>query len=348
MRPRASTVAAVAKSLALDDAQHSGAVLLAAIALSTSFTVSGQQLLNPSETVPMPDVQGGFNHMSVDAAHHRLFAAAPTNRTLEVVDLVAYKPIKSLSGEKPAAALYTPEFNQLYVTRGQSVVIYDVSTLAPTATIDLHSNLDELRYDPKLGELYVGCMSEGSTGIAVISIPQGKLVATIPLPSKPQGFVVELSGNRIFANTPTRQQVAVIDRRRRAVLPPFPLHDEQGNTPIALDEVHHRLFVGVRHPAQLTVLDTETGREVAAISINSDMDDLFYDWRSSRIYVSCGEGFVDVIQQVNAEQYKLTDRIATVVGARTSTFSDALHAMFIGVPQRAGEPAKILVLQEAK
>ena len=338
----------MARSTSMPSA-HSRTMLLATITLLIPSTMSTQQApLKPVQTISMPGVQGGFNHMSVDAAHHRLFAAAPTNRTLEVVDLVAYKPLKSLTGEKPAAALYAPEFNQLYVTRGQSVVIYDGSTLAPTATIDLHSNLDELRYDPRSGELYVGCMSEGSTGIAVINIPQGKLVATIPLPSKPQGFAVELGGNRIFANTPAQHQVAVIDRRKRVVLPPLRLHDAQGNTPIALDEIHHRLFVGVRHPAELAVLDTETGREIAVSSINSDADDLFYDQRSSRIYVSCGEGFVDVIQQLNAEKYELRDRIATVIGARTSTFSDALRAMLIGIPQRTGETAKILVLREAE
>jgi len=293
-------------------------------------------------------MQGGFNHMSVDSAHNRLFAAAPTNKTLEVIDLATYKPLASLAGEKPAAALYAPEFNQLYVSRGQSVVIYDGTTLAPTAAIDLHSNLDELHYDPQAKELYVGCMSDGSTGIAVISIPQGKLVATIPLPSKPQGFAVEYSGNRIFANTPVQQQVAVIDRRKRTVLPPFVLHNVQGNTPIALDEAHHRLFLGVRHPAELVVLDTESGRQITGFAINSDMDDLYYDAQSSRIYISCGEGFVDVMQQLPADQYQLIGRITTTPGARTSTYSSTRHELFVGVPRRPSEPAEILVLQTGK
>jgi hypothetical protein len=326
-------------------AHRIAAGLLAVIFLAMWFTAQApSQALAPARTISVPDMQGGFNHMAVDAENRRLFAAASTNKTLEVIDLAAYRPLKSLTGEKPAAVLYAPEFHQLYVTRGQSVVIYDGSALTPIVTIDLHSDLDELRYDPRANELYVGCMSDGSTGIAVISIPEGKLVKIIPLPSKPQGFAVELKGNRIFANTPVQQQVAVIDRRKRTVLQPIILHELQGNTPMALDEGHHRLFLGVRRPAKLVVLDTESGGQIAAMDINSDMDDLFYDAQRNRIYISCGEGFVDVIQQATPDEYKLVARVTTIPGARTSTFSDALGALFVGVPRRNNEPAQILVM----
>ena len=139
-----------------------------------------------SQTIPMPNVQGGFNHMSVDAKGQRLFAAAPTNKTLEVVDLKAGKPLRSVEGEKPAAVRYAPEFNQLYVARGQSLVIYDSATFAVIASVDLGTNLDELQYDARAKRLYVGCMTEGKTGVAVIAIPEGKLVGRIALPAKPQ------------------------------------------------------------------------------------------------------------------------------------------------------------------
>lgn len=304
--------------------------------------------LAPAQTILVPGIEGGFNHMSVDAEHRRLFAAASTNKTLEVIDLKASKPLNSLAGDKPAAALYAPEFHQLYVTRGQTVVIYDGNSLSAVATIDLHSNLDEMHYDPRAKELYVGCMSDGTTGIAVIRVPEGKLLDVVALPSKPQGFAVELQGNRIFANTPVQQQVAVIDRRERKLLQPFPLRDLQGNTPIALDEARHRLFLGIRHPAKLAVLNTETGRQIAVIDINSDMDDMSYDAEKNRIYISCGEGFVDVVQPLSPNEYKLSERIPTVAGARTSIFSNEMHALFVGVPRRADQPASILAFETTK
>lgn len=321
-------------------------MLLPAIIFGFALAAYSQESsLVPARTISLPDVEGGFNHMSVDAEHQRLFASAPTNKTLEIVDLSSGKPLQSLTGEKPAAALYAPEFNQLYVTRGQSVVIYDGKTLDQITSIDLQSNLDELQYDVYAKELYVGCMSDDKTGVAVISIPTGKLLGKISLPAKPQGIAVEHNGNRIFANMPTLKQIAVLDRKSRVALPSWPLQDVQGNTPIGLDETRHRIFVGARSPARLVVVDTDTGKPVAKVDINRDTDDLFYDPDRKHIYVSCGEGFVDVIQQLDSDHYELRARIPTVAGARTSAFSVRLNSLIVGVPRRGDEPAEIRVFK---
>src|SRR5437660_10264352 len=138
-----------------------GTVLLFAMTLCFVSPAQAQET-NPlvlTQTIAFPNVQGGFNHMSVDADHQRLFAAAPTNQTLEIVDLKSGKPWRSLDGERPAAARYAPEFNQLYVPRGQSLYIYDGKTFDLVSRIDLKSNLDELQYDARAKELYVGCMT---------------------------------------------------------------------------------------------------------------------------------------------------------------------------------------------
>jgi hypothetical protein len=118
--------------------------------------------------------------------------------------------------------------------------------------------------------------------------------------------------------------------------------------PIGLDEAHHRLFVGARHPAQLIVLDTVTGKPVAEADTNSDADDLFYDPVHQHIYVSCGEGFVDVIEQQDADHYTLLARIPTTPGARTSTFSAQLNNFYLGVPRRGDRPAELLVFKVLK
>src|SRR5260370_32184876 len=108
-----------------------------------------------SQTISLPSVQGGFNHMSVDAEHQRLFAAAPTNKTLEVVDLRSGKPWRSLEGEKPEAARYAPEFNQLYSPRAQSLYIYDGMTFDLIPRIGLEVNSDKFKYNSPAKKLYV-------------------------------------------------------------------------------------------------------------------------------------------------------------------------------------------------
>lgn len=320
--------------------------LILAAMLCFFSAASGQETkaLVLTDTIRLPKVEGGFNHMSVDAADERLFAAAPSDGTVEIVDLKLRQPWRSLQGERPAAARYAPEFGQLYVSQGESLVIYNAQTFDIVASIDLESRLDELQYDARAKELYVGTMSEGKTGIAVIAIPEGKVLAKIPLPGRPQGIAVELGGNRILANVPSRREVAVMDRARRVPLPAWPVRRVKGNTPMALDEAGHRLFLGGREPPRLVVLDSITGKEVAEVAIDNFADDMSWDAKRRRIYVSC-DGFVDVIAQEGADHYRLLGRVATAPDAATSTFSQELDSLFVGVPGGDNAPAKILVFK---
>src|SRR5215207_10665593 len=60
------------------------------------------------------------------------------------------------------------------------------------------------------------------------------------------------------------------------------------------------------------------------------------------LYVSCGEGFVDVFEVADAG-FRRTDHIATVPGARTSLFVPELDRLFLAVRASQGEPAAIWV-----
>jgi hypothetical protein len=114
---------------------------------------------------------------------------------------------------------------------------------------------------------------------------------------------------------------------------------------MALDEVNHRLFVGCRQPAQLAVFDTTTGKTAASVAISGDTDDLSYDAAHKCIYVACGEGFLDVIAQQDADHYQLRDRIPTLAGARNGCFAPGTNEFYLAIPQRGSQAAEIQVYQ---
>ena len=72
--------------------------------------------------------------------------------------------------------------------------------------------------------------------------------------------------------------------------------------PMALDDAHHRLFIGCRAPARMLVLDI-TGKVAASVEIVGDTDDLFYDAARSGVYVVGGAGFIDVFEPKGADRY---------------------------------------------
>jgi hypothetical protein len=114
---------------------------------------------------------------------------------------------------------------------------------------------------------------------------------------------------------------------------------------MALDETHHRLFVGFRKPAKLVVFDTKSGKVVADLPSPKDADDGFYDSARQRIYISAGEGFIGMVQQQDSDHYKTLTTILTASGARTSFFVPEFSRLYLAVPHRGSQRAEVRVYE---
>jgi len=286
------------------------------------------------KTIPLPEVRGRIDHFALDPKGERLFVAALGNDSVEVINLASGKRATSIAGcSEPQGLAFVPDENRLVIANGGKgeVEIIDASSLAPFRTLTGMPDADNVRYDEKTDLIYVGY---GSGALAVIRATTGEKVGDIKLAGHPESFQLEQNGKRIFVNVPDAGHIAVLDRETQKVLATWPMSKFHANFPMALDETNHRLFVGCRHPARLVVLDTDSGKQAADSEISGDTDDLFYDAKQRKIFVSCGAGFIDVIDQVSADSYKLHARIPTETGARTSFFSPNRGELFLAV--RAG------------
>src|SRR5207237_1889871 len=129
---------------------------------------------------------------------------------------------------------------------------------------------DNVRYDSASKRIYVGF---GSGGIGIINAVEGKTVGSIKLAAHPEAFELEKQA-RIFVNVPNARHVAVVDRDKGEVIATWKTDGAFGNFPMALDEAHHRLFVGCRIPSKLVVLDNESGKPAAPVEISREPDHL--------------------------------------------------------------------------
>ncbi|PWB42987.1 MAG: hypothetical protein C3F12_13895 [Candidatus Methylomirabilota bacterium] len=324
------------------------AVLVVAVAAPTlAARAQGPAPLRLIQTIPLPDVNGRIDHLAVDLKGRRLFVAALGNNTLEVVDLHAGRRLRSVTGlREPQGVLYLPGRNRLFVTsaRDGTVEVFTGDSVNLEKRIKLGDDADNIRYDPAAKHLYVGY---GRGRLAMIEAATGKRPADIPLAGHPESFQLEAAGPRIFVNVPTANHIAVVDREKGTVVATWPLTTTQANFPMALDEPHHRLFVGCRRPATLLVFDTESGKTVARLDSTADADDIFYDAARGRIYLSGGEGFIEVFEQADADHYRRVTTIPTAPGARTSLFVSELHRLYLAVPRRGGREAEIRVYDMA-
>jgi hypothetical protein len=118
----------------------------------------------------------------------------------------------------------------------------------------------------------------------------------------------------------------------------------QGNFPMALDEQKQRVLVAFRSPPRLVAYAMEDGTPLATAEICGDADDVFVDAKRGRVYVSCGEGMLDILEAGGAEFARLA-RMPTEPGARTALFSPERDRLFVAVRASAVEPAGIWIFR---
>ena len=313
--------------------------LFAFVALAIS---QSNEPLRLEKTIPLQDVRGRIDHMSIDANGHRLFMAALGNNTLEVIDVKQGKRIHTITGLlEPQGVLYLPDVNRLYVANGDdgTLHIFDGSSYELVKSIKLGDDADNVRFDAGKKHVYVGY---GSGALAVMN-EDGTKVAEINLDAHPESFQLEKNGARLFVNLPKSRKVAVVDRTKAAVIGSWGTGGALSNYPMALDEDDQRLFIVCRLPARLLVFDTSSGNVIGKLPVVGDSDDVFYDKARKRVYASGGEGRISVFQQDDPDHYRQIADIATLKGARTSFFSTDLQQLFVAVRRQGSEPAAVRV-----
>lgn len=318
------------------------AIFLIALQILVAQAQSGLRLIR---TIPLPDVAGRIDHMAVDTKGHRLFVAALGNDTVAVVDYEMGKLMQTISGcSEPQGVVYVPSQNQLFVANGGAgtVNVLDGGSFKLLKTLGGMDDADDARYDAQAGLVYI---AYGDGALAVIRAATIERVSKIKADAHPEAFELEPNGNRVYINVPDAREIEVADRQTQKVIAKWPMEKFRGNFPMALDEKDHRLFVGCRSPARLLVFDAGSGKQVAELPLSDDNDDLFYDATRHRIYASCGEGFVDVFSQQNADHYERIDHAPTARGARTSCYVPELNELFLAVPRRWGQTAEIRVFK---
>jgi DNA-binding beta-propeller fold protein YncE len=159
-----------------------------------------------------------------------------------------------------------------------------------------------------------------------------------------ESFQLDPTNWHIYVSVPDAKRVQVIDREKQSIIANWEISDAKKNHPMAHDAVGHRLFVVCRDPSRLLTIDTATGKTVASVECVGDADDIFYDATMKQLYISGGEGFVDVFAVQTDGQAKRVQRLPTAQGARTALFLPSSNSLYVAAPRQGDHSATIHVL----
>jgi DNA-binding beta-propeller fold protein YncE len=304
------------------------------------------ELLRLETSIQLGEVRGRVDHMAIDRGRNRLIVAELENDSVAIVDLNDRKVIHVITGLKePQGVAYVPSTDMLYIANAGdgAVRLFRGGDYAPAGAIELGDDADNIRLDASTKTMFVGY---GSGALAVIDAATQRKIADIPLGAHPESFQLTPDGGRMYVNLPTARAIAVLDAATRKRVATWPASVGNGNFAMALDDATSRVIVVFRTPARLAAFSMVDSGLIEMVETCGDADDVFVDAKRQRIYVSCGDGFLDIFDKRN-HPYQRLAHIRTAAGARTSLFVPELDRLFVAARASAGEPANIRVFQPA-
>lgn len=259
---------------------------------------------------------GGWDYLTLEPSGRRLFVSRATR--VDVVSTESGKVIGSIPDTSGVHGIALAEDLKRGFTsngRGNSVTVFDLDTLKTIQEVKISGqNPDAILYEPKGKHIFT--FDGRSKDVTVIDAGTLQVVATLPVPDKPE-FAADDGAGQIYVNIESDPgQMVVIDSRALSVKATWPLPGCSSPSGLAIDRAHHRLF-SVCDGKVMVVTDGLTGKQIGRVTIGEGPDAAAYDAKRGLVFSSNGEGTLTVIHQDTPDAYRVIDTLATQRGART-------------------------------
>jgi YVTN family beta-propeller protein len=284
--------------------------------------LSGYHLLDKI-SIPKP---GSWDYITVDAVGRRVYLSHETE--VDVMDADSHKVIGVIADTPGVHGIaIASEFGRGFITAGTSnqIAIFDLKTFRVLGRVTVQKKPDCIVYDPFTKRIFV--MNGNSNSTTVINPKDATTEATIDLGGGPEFSVADGKGE-IYVNLKEQNELIGIDSRALKVVDRWSTLPCKEPASLALDSLHHRLFLGCRSKL-MAVVNTDNGKVVASYPVGDHVDATVFDPSTGLVFNSTGEGNVAVFKQKSADEYSLVEKIETNPGSKTMGLDSRTHQIFI-------------------
>jgi YVTN family beta-propeller protein len=270
--------------------------------------------------------EGGWDALLADPPAHRLYLTRGAR--VDVVDTQTGKlsgSIAGLHGTHGIALDTAGKFGYISDGGGNAVVVFDRATLATVATIPAGTNPDAINFEPATQTVWA--FNGRSKDATVIDAAQRKVVATIPLPGKPEFAAVDGKGT-VFVNIEDKNELVRLDAKTNKLTAEWPLTGCDEPSGLAYDVSGGRLFSACGGK-KMAVTDAKTGKPLATAAIGDGPDGAEWDAAHKLAFApNGGSGTLSVID-AGATGYPTIEELATQRGARTMAYDSAADRVYL-------------------
>ena len=296
-----------------------------------------------TRTISLKGVPGKLDHLAVDTKGERLFVCNKPNNTLDIVDLKTGSLVKQIPDQgKVSGVTYAEDLDMIYVGNGAGVCNAFNGKNYSLVFSTKAAGADNVHYHSGNKMVYVG----HDEVLSELDAKTGEIKFAFALPGSVHGFKIDKKAGKIYAVLTKASLIAVLDIATHKVTDRFPLTLSDAGSPVAQDADNGLLFVGCpKMKPMVVVFDTKTGREIDSVVIPAGIDDLHFDSKRHRLYASCSDSALVVIEKV-VDKYEVVAKLETPKDSRTCVWSKG--TLYLGVPKQEGKDGPEVRIFEAR
>ena len=224
-----------------------------------------------------------------------------------------------------------PELNKGFTSNGRAntATIFDLRTLKLLGQVKTGENPDAILYNSVSKRVFT--FNGRSKDATVFDAVSGEVAGTIALGGKPEFAAADGKG-KVYVNIEDTNEVVEIDSRKLALTKRNSLKPCEEPTGMGLDAEHHRVYSGC-HNKVMTILDTETGKVIAAVPIGEGVDGNGFDPKTGLAFSANGDGTLTEVRESSPGKFEVVETVATQRGSRTMAIDPKTHNIYLPAAQ---------------
>ena len=257
---------------------------------------------------------------------------------MEVVDSTTGKPVGAVTGLKSThgVALNT-DGKTGYISdgAGNAIVVFDRADLSVQATVAAGTNPDGITFEPATNTVWA--FNGRSNNISVLDSASNTIVATVPLPGKPEFPQADGQGS-VFVNIEDKNEIVKLDAASRKATATWPLPGCESPSGMAIDRAKHRIF-SVCDGRKMAIVDYQSGKVLGLASIGDSPDAAGFDPKHGLAFSSNGGDGTLTIVDAEKPGFPVLETVKTEAGARTMALDASTGRIYLVTAQFGAAPA---------
>ena len=298
--------------------------ILLAACLSLAAPAPATASYAVSQTIPLglPD---RWDYVTFDPGSKHVLVAHGDHT--DIVDVAGGRVLGKLEGLQGAHGQIVAPSGLIYADSGKTAELtaFDPASLNPIKTLAAGPDADGVVLEPVHN--LVAVMDGDGEAVTLIDLATRSVRVTVPLGGSPEFAVADGTG-LLYVNIASTGEVVRLDAGAGRVTARFPVPGCQKPHGLAIDTRTHRLFTTCVN-AQMTVLDSATGRVVQTLPIGHGTDAAAFDPVRHRVFSSNYDGTLSVFDETTDGRLSSAGTVRTAIGARTMALDPGTGRVFL-------------------